>query len=40
MLYIAKEDSNGEITDAGVFEVGTDGIEENVFYGIDGKVAE
>lgn len=40
MLYIAKEDSNGEITDAGVFEVGTDGIEENVFYGVDGKVAE
>lgn len=37
LLYIAKENRAGEITDAGVYEVGIDGFEEDVFYGVDGK---
>ncbi len=37
LLYIAKENRAGEITDAGVYEIGIDGFEEDVFYGVDGK---
>ncbi len=37
LLFIAKENESGEVTDAGVYEVGTEGYQEDVFYGVDGK---
>ena len=38
ILYIAKENRHGEITDAGIYEIGTEDFRENVFYGVDGQV--
>ena len=37
LLFIAKENESGEVTDAGVYEVGTEGYQEDVFYRVDGE---